>query len=426
MESKTYCVLPFIHINSSVTGKIRPCCNATKFFEDMVDNDTSLKEAFYSKQMDELRNSLLNGERPSICDVCWKNEDSNITSQREYNLSKFSEYVGTEPKLRFLDIKFDNKCNLQCRMCDPYSSDQIWKTFELFSREELPTHLQQINKTREEYESIDNSENRKQYVIESLPDLTFLKCTGGEPFLSKHFLEVLDAAVDTGHAEHITLSITTNGTKFQKKITEKFKHFKAIDINISVDGTHETYDYIRYPFKWSQWHDRVIDFLSDMEEMDHPDFKYRFSITVTSYNYLNLCEIQKEIDSINGMFPLLIKSMMSKYTKSIKGINNVFYNFDLRPVYSELHAKWLPLPILKLERDKAQELFNVKFSTHPLNSIINFVDMCRKNQDLEKNLEKLNELQYTSNAIDKIRKQSFEVLHPTLVQYIKNGTLQYE
>lgn len=393
----SFCILPFIHISSSVTGKYRPCCNTQKYFS-FTDHDVSFSDAFESEEMEVLRLQMLNGEKPSICDVCWKNEELGIRSQREVNNKKFSEFASG--KLQFLDVKFDNKCNLQCRMCDPYSSNQIWKTFD--EVEELPNHLKHINLTKEQYEKKDNSENRKRYVLECLPDLRFLKCTGGEPFVSNHFLEVLNAAVETGHSKHITLSITTNGTKFTRKITELFEHFEAIDINISVDGTNETYDYIRYPFKYKQWFERVVDFLTDMEEMNHPNFKVRFSTVVTAYNYLNLTEIQKQIDGIQMMFPFL----PAKW----KYINN--FDFDLKPEQSELHAKFLPAEILIEECEKAKSLFNIKYKTHPLNGIYNFA---HKHQQTETKRE---ELKKSAMILDKQRGQSYKCLHPKLVDWL--------
>ena len=407
-NSPTFCILPFIHVNSSVTGDVRPCCNTHHAFS-FTDREKSLVEAFHSEEMEQLRYNMNNGIRTKVCDICWDNEDAGMVSQRNANNSKFGHYdkVG----LQFLDVKFDNKCNLQCRMCDPYSSDQIWKTFELL--DELPGHLKHIKKTKEQYDALDNSERRKQYVLESLPDLRFLKCTGGEPLMSKHFLDVLHKAVETGHSKHITLSVTTNGTKFQRRITELFEHFEGIDINISVDGTGKVYDYIRYPFKWDNWYNRIIDFLTDMEEMNHPNFKYRFSTVVTAYNYLNLCDLQKQLDNIVGMFPLL--------NKQYEHVN--YFDFNLKPDTSELHPKRLPVQLLKIERDKAQKLFNVKFTTHPLNSIVGFVDMCMDVLDYSKEQmhEHCEELRKSTNMIDKVRNQSYEELDPKLVRWIKHG-----
>ena len=395
--SETFCILPFIHVNSSVTGKYRPCCNTQKYLS-FTDHEVSFRDAFESEEMENLRLQLLNGEKPDICSVCWKNEERGIRSQREVNNEKFKDFDQTKG-LQFLDVKFDNKCNLQCRMCDPYSSNQIWKTFD--EVEELPNHLKHIHLTKDQYEKMDNSENRKQYVLESLPDLRFLKCTGGEPFVSNHFLEVLKVAVESGHSKHITLSITTNGTKFNRKITELFEHFEAIDINVSVDGTDSVYEYIRFPFKYKQWHDRVIDFLTDMEDIDHPKFKIRFSTIVTAYNYLNLFEIQKEIDKIQIMFPFC----------STKWHNN--FDFDLKPDESELHAKFLPEHLLLEGYERAKKIHpELRFKHHPLQPIYHFANWHRETET------KREELRKSTLILDKQRNQTYKVLDPKLVEWL--------
>ena len=46
------------------------------------------------------------------------------------------------------------------------------------------------------------------------------------------------------------LDITTNGTKFTNDFLDKILQFKQLRLRISVDGTKDVYEYIRYPFPW--------------------------------------------------------------------------------------------------------------------------------------------------------------------------------
>jgi sulfatase maturation enzyme AslB (radical SAM superfamily) len=394
-KSSSFCILPFIHISAAVSGHFRPCCNTTGkgshfLFKDI---DVSLKEAFYSKEMDELRTQLNTDERPTICNVCWKNEDIGIVSPRAKNNLKFKDKINTttDAKLQFLDMKFDNKCNLQCRMCSPFSSDQIWKTIELF--DEIPNHLSYVDMDKETYDKNNNSQARKRYVQESMQDITFLKVTGGEPFLSKDFIEILEEAVSEGHSKRITLSITTNGTKFTSKITNMFKHFKEVDINISIEGINELYDYIRYPYSYNRWKDRFITFIDNMKQLDHPKFKLRFSTIVTAYNYLSLTDLQKEIDIIKGNY------------KNMDITNS--YEFDLKPEFSEMHAKYLPAHILTEGCRKV--------TGGPLAKIFKFAAYHSTNDT------KREELVKTTLAFDKARNQSYShSVHPLLTEWL-NG-----
>lgn len=370
-SSSTFCILPFIHINAAVSGHLRPCCNTRVHFP-FTDNEISLKDAFHSKEMDELRRQLSNNEKPDMCKVCWDNEAIGMKSQRIQSNKKFKDKDVL--KLSYLDMKFDNKCNLQCRMCSPYSSNLIWKTVEQF--DELPNHLSYLDMDKKTYDANNNSEKRKQYVIDALPDLTYLKVTGGEPFISDDFLNVLDIAVSSGYSKNITLSITTNGTKFNKKIIEMFRHFKHININISIDGVDEVYNYIRYPYDYKLWKERVNSFISLMSSME---YSLQFSTVVTAYNYLNLPNINDEL-------------------LNLKKKSHISFNYDLKPEYSEMHAKYLPRHILEYSFLDSQ----VKFSY--------------AHRDTEIKRE---ELLKTTLAFDKIRNQSYEVLHPLLVNWLQ-------
>ena len=44
---------------------------------------------------------------------------------------------------------------------------------------------------------------RKQYVADLIDDIEYFKVTGGEPFISKDFLEVLDLFIEKDKAKNI-------------------------------------------------------------------------------------------------------------------------------------------------------------------------------------------------------------------------------
>ena len=52
---------------------------------------------------------------------------------------------------------------------------------------------------------------------------------------------------------HINIIITTNGTYKGTDIYEKMCRFKSTRVNLSVDGTGDVYNYIRYPHTWKRW-----------------------------------------------------------------------------------------------------------------------------------------------------------------------------
>ena len=205
-KSPTYCVLPWIHQNLSVNGWYKPCCNSHSRYKDVTVKNATLQEAFKGKEASALRTQLTMGLRPEVCDTCWVKEDAGVWSYRQAYNEKFAELIPKDnnPILKYIDMKFDNVCNFQCRMCDPDSSDQIWKSIDLLNEKglELPNH---IGKYTEADRNFDFKQTvKKDYVKEVLETIDIFKVTGGEPFLSKDFLEILDLAIEKDLAKNIT------------------------------------------------------------------------------------------------------------------------------------------------------------------------------------------------------------------------------
>ena len=70
MTSKTFCILPWVSVETSPIGTLRPCCLA----EDELVNDQgeklrigidSIEQA--QESMRDLRSQFLNGEKPDTC-----------------------------------------------------------------------------------------------------------------------------------------------------------------------------------------------------------------------------------------------------------------------------------------------------------------------------------------------------------------------
>jgi hypothetical protein len=80
-NSKTFCMLPYMHIYGSAGGNMVPCCEAQ---ETPLNNPSeSALESWNNDNYRELRRALANDERPERCAVCWHNEDSGIVSNRQ-------------------------------------------------------------------------------------------------------------------------------------------------------------------------------------------------------------------------------------------------------------------------------------------------------------------------------------------------------
>ena len=119
--SKSFCILPFVHLYSSTDGEVRPCCIADSF-KDKPNLKDGIESAFNSVSMKKLRHDMMEGRRNLVCNVCYKNEDNNIPSSREmynesidreFTIPSINEDFSTTTDFQYIDIRFSNLCNFK-------------------------------------------------------------------------------------------------------------------------------------------------------------------------------------------------------------------------------------------------------------------------------------------------------------------------
>src|SRR6056300_1440123 len=100
--------------------------------EEITDNPGALHNTRYKI---EQRQKMLDGKRPSECDYCWRVEDAGHISDRitksftNWSRPYFNSIIrdGAEKSIpKYLEVSFDNTCNLKCSYCGPtYSSKWV-------------------------------------------------------------------------------------------------------------------------------------------------------------------------------------------------------------------------------------------------------------------------------------------------------------
>ena len=139
IPSKTFCILPWIHIHAGPVGAAAPCCiSKSASTLDGVGNARTdrLIELVNSKKMNQLRIDMLNGVQNEECKACYDQEKEHIKSFRISSNEDYSKYVPDvltntdidgsikDFKLRYFDIRFNNICNFKCRTCGQEFSSQ--------------------------------------------------------------------------------------------------------------------------------------------------------------------------------------------------------------------------------------------------------------------------------------------------------------
>ena len=182
-----------------------------------------------------------------------------------------------------------NVCNLQCMICSSADSTR-WRTAD----KKLHDNDNGIEVDFSYPADVETERLKdKQYVedileYKKLKRLTFL---GGEPFLgqlNEHIgiLEKLDKTY-LQSVEYIT-----NGTMIpHPKIVEQWDKIERIEIDISVDGVCDVFEYNRFPGKWIDLENTVDFYLQLRETQPHVDLS--ILTTVSIVNAMGLKELME-------------------------------------------------------------------------------------------------------------------------------------
>ena len=98
--------------------------------EDIGRNPSALHNTEHKKQQRQL---MLAGTKPAECQYCWNMEDQNKLSDRHYrsgepwaavDFEKIKNSQGSEDDIipSYVEVNFNNACNLKCSYCSPQFS----------------------------------------------------------------------------------------------------------------------------------------------------------------------------------------------------------------------------------------------------------------------------------------------------------------
>ncbi len=230
--------LAFDHaVSINPNGMTQPCC---VYYAD--------KPIHYTENWHEEFVEL--GKKPLFINGCrdceWEEKQGEPSHMANMN-KKLAGHRGVV----YWDLKFNNTCNLACRMCKPQDSS----TWEQIVTDEYDDQFYNVWKTGW-HKDIDK-------ILEQMPSARYLKFTGGEPFLIPQMWQILDYCVANGYAKDIEVEVTTNGTMLKK--LDVFKKFKRVEFLVSADAVGERYEYIRPGAKWNTVANNIIELNKDFD-----------------------------------------------------------------------------------------------------------------------------------------------------------------
>lgn len=304
---------------------------------------------------------MLDGERPSECDYCWKVEDLGNISDRYLKsgepwafhlIPKILETKTQDINPSYLEVSFSNVCNFKCAYCSPEISSKwaeeikqhgpyptSWNTGELkpmYSHNEYNPYVEAFWK----------------WWPELSKSLTNLRLTGGEPLLSKDVWDLLEKLEkDENLNPELILGINTN-LNVPKHLIDKLIGFinrispriKYVQIFTSNEAIGAQAEYVRYGLNYNEWLSNLDNLIFNL-----PDNS--FVGIMTTINILSLSTVDLFIEDM--------VSLRRKYFKSYDK-NNIILSINYLRWPPFLHPELAPTE-LKESTAKKLELLIEKY-----------------------------------------------------------------
>ena len=382
LPSKTFCILPWVHLSTRPDGSMRVCCTANassvgstndKEYGGQVGilkdeegrpnnlNVTDFETAWNSTYMKNVRKQMLAGDMPPSCLKCYREEAAGHRSKRQWEtdywrkrvdldklLDETDEDGSVPPQLAYIDLRFGTKCQLACVMCSPHDSSGWIKDYKAIfpavKNESLKEIMQWDNKGSTNGSSYNWHKQNPTFweqFYEQMKHMKQIYFAGGESLIIEEHYEILEEAIRQGLAPQLELRYNSNGVEWREDLFELWSHFKLVRFHYSVDSIKQMNEYIRYPSKWDRT--REVFHILDKETTDNVEVTIACAVQALNIYYLPdfiKWKLQEGFRKIN-MYPF--------------GAGTVNFHFVYWPAH--LNVKTLPTWFKEECRKKYEEFY---------------------------------------------------------------------
>lgn len=295
MESKAFCMLPWVHLYVSPHGYANPCCLAP-WEQDQVLGDLnkqSVAEVWNGEPMRELRRKMLRDQPDKRCWQCYENERLGIRSQRQNSNHDFRHRLewaietGRDGSVRqskpiYWDIRISNLCNFKCRICGHHSSSKWYEEAKELQSLSFPDGI---------HKSVRDFDGLLDQLAPFITDLEEIYFAGGEPLVMEEHYQILEMLIQRGKTD-IRLKYSTNFSTRHFKGRDVFalwNQFEQVHLLASLDGSGRRGELQR---KGQVWADVVAMRQQLLKEAPHVHFIV--CSTITAMNVLHLPDFHVE------------------------------------------------------------------------------------------------------------------------------------
>jgi molybdenum cofactor biosynthesis enzyme MoaA len=355
-KNKSFCILPFI----STSNYNSHCCRMKKF--------NTYTNFYTDKNSILMRQQMLDGTKTELCQKCYDFENHGAISPRQMetqywtyrlNLKSYDDVV-KNTKLISYEIFLGNYCNLQCRMCNPGSSNLIDNEYDKLGLSQKKFGILAPDRL----DTVD------------LNTVQLLKISGGEPSISQEFYNFLKRCIQANKTD-FEMHIATNAVSIPKEFILLIKQFSNIKLSISVDGFDKTNQYTRWPTQWKKFKQNVQKLAEAL-----PPYNYFFNSVVTIYNISQLYQLYEFLEKNYPTAEFAVNFLETPLIQQP-------WNFPNKKLALDNLEK-----IKTLEKYQVDEVFNSK-----INAIIQRIETCEVNLDQLAEFFKFNDVLDQSRGV---------------------------
>jgi len=266
------------HLNQAIGTS---CCRAHSLDLKNYSSINQLLDHWHNEHLDLLQNRAI-----TSCEICWKDEEKNLTSHRLLE--------GQNEPENHVRLVFSNACNQMCSYCSPkYSS--TWQND--IAKNGMFNNISITSKQNLDYYASDIDQqywiNEVNNYISAQPDESVvLTLLGGEPLMQ---VTNLKAFINMNSAKIKKMIVITNlnppDNKFLLWLLDNVSNSK-LSFGVSIDATPEFNHIPRAKF------DQDV-FLQNLQILQLRQYQFKFLATCSVLNFFGLPNYLKWIQKNN-------------------------------------------------------------------------------------------------------------------------------
>lgn len=354
------CLAPFAYLTFDPANNVSPCPALGGSVWQFPGQ--TIQKIWTNPELTKFRQAMLDNKRHDVCSRCWEEEAVGMSSQRTRLWDMCSDPQGTATSIlettttpsdvlqpatytkgpMQLAIKISNVCNLRCRSCN--SNDSV--TLAVEGRYYQQNYQLRDNVFFQETQAKTFSDQQIDDIVSMCHNVRRLEFYGGEPLLDKQLPVLLQKLIDCNYSQQITVNISTNITQpFTSRLAKLLLAFEKVQINLSMDGWAEKFQYLRHPGDWDSVYQNAHTFMR-WARASNGRITLLPVITVTTMNVHHLPELVANMKQHFDLVPFLIlcrkpyyfsvRNIPTPIADEIVAKLEAYTDYDFRPIVNAL------------------------------------------------------------------------------------------